>query len=409
MRTTPVRLPTWLVTFGLLWAPGLPVAAQDQPPSSVAVFRIEPRGLALPEDQVVALSAYLGEVFAEKSRSRTVNWLEMLTRLPEGQDPLACSDRTCQRWLEREFGVDYSLATTLVPLGQGCVLTGVIYAAGGEVSVRTGMARGGCDGDALVAGLEALSVRLVAAGPLWPGARPGVRARADAAFADLEAEEAGRPVGPGVSGPVPGPVPGEVPPPVAGEVEDGEQDVSALDAWPRFMFTLSASYSPAPLMTLDSRVSQGVKQPDQIGPQLLFEVRLGRYFTIGGHLAGLWAEQGTRFVEAAARFGFHIPLVWKLALYGRLGLGLASWQVDKRCCGGYEYDFEYFGLYGGLGVGLRLMLWKHLGIHFEVAGSVSPMVNQHTYYAWDQSYADYRQRELQLWKLEFNLGVITGW
>jgi len=403
----------WWTILGLLLL-GPAAAAQVQvAPSRVAVFRLEPRGLELSEDQVVALSVYLAEVFQERSRSRTVNWLEIVPLFAEGQDPKACVERECQGALEARLGVDYGLHAMIVPLGKACVLTGMVYPAAGGQSARTASVRGGCSGDELVGGLEALCVRLVAAGPLLPLV---TRERAGAAFADLAAEEAGR------GAPLPEGGVGEPPPPVAPpagyppppEATPEPEEPSIMDGFPRFLFTLALAYSPAPLLTEDSDTdwSYGLKQPDQLGPKMVFEVRVGQYFTVGGHLAGLFGERDTRFVEAAGRFGFHIPLISKLALYGNLGLGLSSWTVHQRYDMESYYpvdeEFEYIGVWGGLGVGLRYMFFKHLGVHFELAGSVSSLSNRHSYYLYDETWGDYQDDDVVLWKLELSLGLVTG-
>jgi hypothetical protein len=419
MRST--RQAGWVAVLGLLLAGPAALAQVAVPPSKVVVFRVEPRGLELSEDQVVALSVYMAEVFQEKSRSQVVNWLEAVPLFAEGQDPKACLDRDCQGPLETKLGVDYGLYVLAVPLGKACVLTGIVYPAGGGQSTRTASVRGGCTGDELVTGLEALAGRLVASGPLLP---LDPRARARSAFADLAAEEAGQGGAPVVGDGVPPPPAGAgaEPPPVGAEppadlepvVEGEPEEPSLMDDFPRFIFTLGASYSMAPLLTRDSdsRWEDGIKQPDQIGPKLILEARLGRYFTVGGHLAGLFGDRETRFVEAAGRFGFHIPLVWKLALYGNLGLGLSSWTLHKSCCQESIYpvneEFEYVGFYANLGLGLRLMFFKHLGIHLELAGSVSPMSNRNHYYLYDTTWSDYQDDDIVLWRLELLLGLVTG-
>ncbi|HSA23812.1 MAG TPA: hypothetical protein P5076_20290, partial [Myxococcota bacterium] len=179
----------WVLVLGVLLVGSSALAQVAVAPSRVAVFRVEPRGLELSEDQVVALSVYLADVFHEKSRSQTVNWLEMVPLFAADADPKACVDRDCQMPLEAKLGVDYGLHVLIVPLGKACVTTGIVYPAGGGQSARTASVRGGCTGDELVAGLDSLAERLVASGPLLPR---DTRGRARSAFGELAAEEAGQ-------------------------------------------------------------------------------------------------------------------------------------------------------------------------------------------------------------------------
>jgi len=366
-RAMRERIAAWACLLLLLLGGLLPGAASAQGARArVAVFQILPGGLELSEEKLAALSYLAGTRFAEAARVDIIAWDEVYTYL-RSQDQIMCLDRTCQQDVERKLGADFGLAVQILPMGKSCHLTATLYPRGRAASLRSALVKGGCSEDALVAGLEQLMDRVAAQGALRP--------RRDA----IGTAPAERQTGP------------------AGDGGDA----------PRFLLMGSMLYSPAPLLVYDAGGLEHAKSPDQYGPWVAAELRVGEYGSLGLQLSALFGTDRV-VVIPALRLGVVLELFEHFSIYGRLMAGMSYYYLDSEpacdrppCRDHVAADYLGFTL--GLGGGARYMFLEHLGAQLELSGGSD------TLWLVDTRGAGEPRDSFSFLKLEFAVGVIAAW
>jgi hypothetical protein len=357
----------WLVVLLLgCLVPGAALAGGAR--AKVAVFQILPGGLDLSEEKLAALSYLAGTRFAEAARVDVIPWDEVYTYL-RSQDQIMCLDRTCQQDVERKLGADYGLAVQILPMGKRCHLTATLYPRGAAASLRSALVKGGCDEDALVAGLEQLMGKVAAQGALRPR-----RGKA----------------GGSTSG--------------AGEGKAGEGEDEAA---PRWLVMGSVLYSPAPLLLYRDDGLQRAKSPDQYGPWFAAEYRVGEVGSVGLQASVLFGTDSVVFLPAL-RLGVVLDLFERFSVYGRLMAGMSYYYLaSEPACGSPpcrdQVAADYLGFNLGLGGGARYLLLEHFGVQFELAGGSD------TVWLVDTHGSGAPRDNLCFLKLEFAVGVVGAW
>lgn len=364
--------------------------AADKP--VLATFQIEPRGAALTDNELGALSDYLVSEAERLLGVRALQW-QQTYRVLRGMDLYMCMDRRCQMQVEAAMKADYSLVVVINKMGKTCIMNATLYPSQGPASVRTAMHKGGCGGDDFTAGIEEMVATMAAHGPL-PKLSP-----IPAAGPVVVAAGPGKPPDP-VQRPEPG-QPGAVAVITDKPAPAQPSDLRDIDRMPRFSITGGLLYAPAPLILHERQVyddftgSFGTerttsKVPDNVGPVIAFDWRFWDYLFFGGQ-TGLMFIQDASQIEATTRFGALVPISPTFSLHGWVGLGVQRLKVDA----GGDLDGNYNGGHMWLAVGFRHQPGNVVGWSFEISGTAAQELGE------DQDFIAFR--------LNFQVGLIFGW
>jgi carboxyl-terminal processing protease len=171
------RVSSFLGCGGLLLLTASGGAGELRP--VVAVFQIEARSLKLERGLLESLTEYLAVAVAEEGVYTIVPPGDIKRALVERKrvSYQECYDQSCQIELGRELAASKSLATSLLRIGDACVVTAVLYDLGRQASDATAKVEGGCRPKELMRSLAEVAARIRKAGPAAPAqAAPPVAA-----------------------------------------------------------------------------------------------------------------------------------------------------------------------------------------------------------------------------------------
>ena len=248
-----IRWCCFLLCF-VVFVPGL--RAGERAPA-VAVHLLEGRGVDLGEEELVQLTDYLGVRFGEAASCQILPWAEVYKKI-QSKGYYVCMDRHCQIEAERLLNADYTLATSVLPMGKVCIVTGSLYPRESPATVRTAMHRGSCDAEALIASLEQVVEGLMKQGPLVV---------VPLAQADAPREREMQPVSGTPAGE------SQVGEPQAGEPQASEPEERVMMVRAPMYFGFYAAYAPAPILWWeDIHGYRADKLLDQYGPRFTFDM-----------------------------------------------------------------------------------------------------------------------------------------
>jgi ankyrin repeat protein len=135
--------------------PALPNAGQKQPPSIVAVFDVETKGVKLKKDFIDGLSSLLAMKLAEHGNYKVVPRDSLKARLAEQKTESykVCYDQNCQIELGRELAAEKTLSCQIIKLGSQCSITVALYDLKSAATEKAATASSGCQEDNLVSSL----------------------------------------------------------------------------------------------------------------------------------------------------------------------------------------------------------------------------------------------------------------
>ncbi len=315
----------------------VPVLQAGERAPAVAVHLLEGRGVDLTEEDLVELTDYLGVRFGEAASCQVLPWAEVHKKI-QTKGYYVCMDRHCQIEAERLLNADYSLATSVLPMGKVCIVTGSLYPRESPATSRTAMHRGNCDRAALTVSLEQVVEGLMKQGPLVakPEARPEARP-------EVPTKERMPPVA-------------EAPP--ADEFEE-----SLMMVRPPMYLGFYALYSPAPIMWRADYGGrrQADKLLDQFGPRFTLDMEVEDIWLMGLQVDGL-GNRDYWMMEVIGRAGGQLIFGDGLQLYGLLGAGVSAWF---RTPWGESYE----GVVMSATLGARYMFMPTFGAQFELSGT----------------------------------------
>ena len=320
----------------------VPVLQAGERAPSVAVHLLEGRGVDLTEEQLVELTDYLGVRFGEAASCQILPWAEVHKKI-QTKGYYVCMDRHCQIEAERLLDADYTLATSVLPMGKICIVTGSLYPRESPATTRTAMHRGNCDREALVASLEQVVDGLMKQGPLVvvPSVQPE--------------EPTAKTVQPSVET-HPG-LPDDT------ESDSGEPREVVMMARPPMYLGFYAIYAPAPIMWWADYGGrrQADKLLDQFGPRFTLDMEVDDIWLMGLQVDGL-GNRDYWMLEVIGRAGGQLVFGDSLQLYGLLGTGVSAWF---RTPWGESYE----GVVLSATLGARYMFMPTFGAQFELSGT----------------------------------------
>ncbi len=145
-------------------------AGAAEPRPVVAVFQVEARSLKLERGLLDSLTEYLAVAVAEEGVYTIVPPGDIKRALVERKRASyqECYDQSCQIELGRELAATKSLATSILRIGDACVVTAVLYDLGRQASDATAKEEGGCRPRELMRSLGAVAARIRRVGPAAP-------------------------------------------------------------------------------------------------------------------------------------------------------------------------------------------------------------------------------------------------
>ncbi len=148
---------------------GSVVRAADPAPV-VAVFEIENRGSPLSEDELVALTDYLGTKLGEGGRYQIIPRQEIKKRLVEQKAASykQCYDQSCQIEVGREMAAQFTVSASISKVGNTCIITSAMYDLRKAATHKTGTAKGPCTADDLLSAVERIAQKLEGSQPTEP-------------------------------------------------------------------------------------------------------------------------------------------------------------------------------------------------------------------------------------------------
>jgi hypothetical protein len=153
-----------LVVIAIVFGFGTdPAWGQGGEPAPVtAVFRIENRGSSLSEDEVDALTDYLGTKLGEQGRFQIIPREEIRRRLvkQKRESFKRCYDKKCQVEVGRELAAQFSVSAAISRVGTKCLITAAMYDLKKAATWRTATAKASCNADALLVAVEEIAAKL---------------------------------------------------------------------------------------------------------------------------------------------------------------------------------------------------------------------------------------------------------
>jgi antitoxin component YwqK of YwqJK toxin-antitoxin module len=133
-------------------------------PTVVAVFDLEPSGVALAKDVRAALDEYLFTKVASAPGLQVVPRAEVKRRLDEAkaESYKECYDQACQIEIGKELAAQKTVSTKLLKLGESCLVSIVVYDLRSAATEGAGEATGGCGTGALIRSLESAAKTVTA-------------------------------------------------------------------------------------------------------------------------------------------------------------------------------------------------------------------------------------------------------
>mgnify|MGYP006283838799 FL=1 len=336
-------LSTLLLAAAVCLAPAGTAAGTAAAPPRLLVFQIEQRGAEIGDRELAGMSDYLGSIAAEALSAELVDW-RASHRWLRAHDLHLCLDRRCQMRVEHALGADYSLHLVFNVLGSACVVDATLYPAGSPASRAKAMHRGGCDADALIAGIESVVAQLGERGPLpaRTAAAAGTGPANSAASSASNETSNDRTV----------------------EARAETAATAGADFFGPHLLQLGLAYAPAPLGISGGEVR---KTRDHYGLALAYQTHLFTYLLIGAELETLLIDDGL-FLGAGVHLGAWLPLGQDLGLFGEIGAGANLW--------GFEGRPGMAGPHGELALGLRHMVSAGFGWQARIAGLAGYEFNQ---------------------------------
>ena len=157
------RLATALLALVVLLAYSPGAQAQNKkPPPVVAVFEIENRGSPLTDDELIALTDYLGTRLGERGRFQIIPRQEIRKRLVQQKKASfkACYDQSCQIEVGRELAAQFTVSASISKVGRTCIITSALYDLRKAATTTTASAKGKCTADALLEAMDKIAVKL---------------------------------------------------------------------------------------------------------------------------------------------------------------------------------------------------------------------------------------------------------
>ncbi len=128
----------------------------------VAVFEIENRGTSLTKDELIALSDYLGNKFAEQGNYQIIPRDEIRKRILSQKEASykACYDQHCQIEIGRELAAQFTVSSSVSKVGTICLVNSALYDLRMAATAKTATAEGGCTPEELFGALKKVAIRL---------------------------------------------------------------------------------------------------------------------------------------------------------------------------------------------------------------------------------------------------------
>jgi hypothetical protein len=138
------------------------LAGAGEPAPVVAVFEIENRGSPLSEDELMALTDYLGTRLGEGGRYQIIPRQEIKKRLVEQKAASfkQCYDQSCQIEVGREMAAQFTVSASISRVGRTCIITAAMYDLKKAATHKTGTAKGPCTADDLLSAVERIALKL---------------------------------------------------------------------------------------------------------------------------------------------------------------------------------------------------------------------------------------------------------
>jgi hypothetical protein len=133
-----------------------------QPPPVVAVFEIENRGSPLTDDELIALTDYLGTRLGERGRFQIIPRQEIKKRLVRQKKASfkACYDQSCQIEVGRELAAQFTVSASISKVGRTCIVTSALFDLRKAATTTTASAKGPCTADDLLAAMDKIAAKL---------------------------------------------------------------------------------------------------------------------------------------------------------------------------------------------------------------------------------------------------------
>jgi hypothetical protein len=128
----------------------------------VVIFDLEDRSQILESSERSQLGEFLAAQVAATTRFRVVPREVLRAKLVRDKEASfrACFDEKCQVELGKALAAQDALATRLMPLGDRCVLTALLYDLRAEATSKGSSVNIDCDAGAVLLGLSTLAARL---------------------------------------------------------------------------------------------------------------------------------------------------------------------------------------------------------------------------------------------------------
>jgi hypothetical protein len=137
-------------------------AGDKKPPPVVAVFEIENRGSPLSDDELIALTDYLGTKLGERGRFQIIPRQEIKKRLVQQKKASfkACYDQSCQIEVGRELAAQFTVSASISRVGSTCIVTSALFDLRKAATTTTASAKGPCTADDLLAAMDKIALKL---------------------------------------------------------------------------------------------------------------------------------------------------------------------------------------------------------------------------------------------------------
>ena len=136
------------------------VRAQDKP--VLAVFEIQSKRVKLKKDLLNVLTEYLATALSETGAFDVIPQATLREELLKQKKASykVCHDEKCQIEMGRALAANKLLATSIMRIGNKCIVTGRIFDLKKEAAERSAKARGDCNEQGYMASLDKVSARL---------------------------------------------------------------------------------------------------------------------------------------------------------------------------------------------------------------------------------------------------------
>jgi hypothetical protein len=141
----------------------LPGRQKSPPPALVvAVFEIENRGSPLTDDELIALTDYLGTKLGERGRFQIIPRQEIKKRLVQQKKASfkECYDQSCQIEVGRELAAQLTLSASISRVGRTCIVTSALYDLRKAATSNTASAKARCNPDELLEAMDQIAAKL---------------------------------------------------------------------------------------------------------------------------------------------------------------------------------------------------------------------------------------------------------